>query len=80
MFTGPRAEHIALWKGVVGETIGAVTAPSDLNHGIETGERCRPPGIGKRTTAEKVGLWPYQELRGAIVELLCITIWAMSGA
>src|SRR4029453_15735062 len=39
---------------------------------IETSERCGPPGIGAHTAAEKVGLRPYQELRGAIVELLCI--------
>src|SRR4029450_1281642 len=72
MFTGPLAEHITLWEGVVSETIGAVTTPSDFTHGIETGERCRPPGIGAHTTTEKVGLWSYQELCGAIVELLCI--------
>ena len=72
MFTGPLAEHITLWKGIVGKTIGAVTASSDLPHSVETGERCSPPGIGAHATTEKVGLWPYQELRGAIVELLCI--------
>src|SRR5215470_18743981 len=72
MFTGPLAKYITLWEGVVSETIGAVTAPSDLTYGIETGKRCSPPGIGAYAAAEKVGLWPYQKLRGAIVELLCI--------
>src|SRR5499427_3333227 len=72
MFTSSLAEYITLWKGVVSETIGAVTAPSNLPHSIEPGERCGPPGIGAHTAAEKVGLWPYQELRGAIVELLCV--------
>ena len=72
MFTSPFTEHIALWEGVVRETIGAVTAPSHLAYGIETGEGCRPPGIGTYTTAEKVSFWPHQELCGTIVELLYI--------
>ena len=72
MFTSALAEYITLWKGVVGETIGAVTAPSHLTYGIETGERCSPPGIRTHTTAEKVGFWAHQELCSTIIELLYI--------
>ena len=70
MFTGPACRTHNTLERRCWRDDWRRDSPSDLTHGIETGERCSPRH--RCTPQKKVGLRPYQELRGAIVELLCI--------
>src|SRR5262245_2918115 len=82
MFTGPFAEHVALWESVVGQAIGAMRATGHFAHGVQTGEGSGAPGVGAYAATEEVRFRSHEKPGGTIVELLCVHnvchIWSVA--